>query len=176
VDIVIRVCPVSLRNVLLPAISVPVARHVTPYPALPGQALVAVSNPSKLTVDPTVVCAPMPTAAHITLFCTHISYSACLQDPSQQLEACSSAVDPESLAGAEEKVIQWSSVDPPQHVSGLTLCAVHAEEANAVCLCVRSQLPRRWQGAGVKMKEARHEHATRAIRPTHMTSSTMFPP
>jgi hypothetical protein len=71
-------------------------------------------------------------------------------------------VDPEALAAeadpAEEQTVAWSSVDRLNMSVGLlyALC-VNANNANVRCgFCVpRSQLLRRWQGAGVRMKEVR---------------------
>lgn len=80
-------------------------------------------------------------------------------------------VDPEALVAeseAEEQTVAWSSVDRLNMSVGLlyALC-VNANNANVRCgFCVpRSQLLRRWQGAGVKMKEVTTK--MRLIYPPH---------
>lgn len=91
-----------------------------------------------------------------------------VQIPHNSLRPALRDVNPEVLNHPEEEVIQWSSVDRLNMSVGLlyALC-VNAEEANVRCgFCVpRSQLLRRWQGAGVRMKEV--DSSMRLIYPPH---------
>jgi hypothetical protein len=89
-----------------------------------------------------------------------------VQIPHNSLRPVLKDTDPEALAAeaesAEEQTVAWSSVDRLNMSVGLlyALC-VNANNANVRCgFCVpRSQLLRRWQGAGVRMKEARRRPA-----------------
>jgi hypothetical protein len=94
-----------------------------------------------------------------------------VQIPHNSIRPVLKDVDPEALAAetdAEEQTVAWSSVDRLNMSVGLlyALC-VNANASNVRCgFCVpRSQLLRRWQGAGVRMKEVTTK--MRLIYPPH---------
>ena len=103
------------------------------------------------------------------LSCISAKTATLVQIPHNSLRPVLRETKPENLAEADEaQVVQWSSVDRLNMSVGLlyALC-VNADEANVRCgFCVpRSQLLRRWQGAGVRMKEV--DTNMRLIYPPH---------
>lgn len=96
-----------------------------------------------------------------------------MQIPHNSLRPVLKDMDPEAVAAGmqtetEEQSVAWSSVDRLNMSVGLlyALC-VNATASDVSCgFCVpRSQLLKRWQGAGVRMKEVTTK--MRLIYPPH---------